>query len=122
MSPMSPIRLVRRVAALLALAAWASVAIIRASLMVARDVVAPSARVVPGVVIVPLRSRSPVEVAVVSGLVILTPGTMAVTIRPEQHELWVHGMYAADPEVLRSEVVALEDRVLRALRGGRAAA
>jgi multicomponent Na+:H+ antiporter subunit E len=119
---MSPYGLVRRIGALVALAAWACVAVVRASLMVARDVIAPSARVVPGVVIVPLRARTPVEVAVVSGLVILTPGTMTVTIRPETHEIWVHGMYAADPEALRAEVLDLERRVLRALREGGAAA
>ncbi len=103
--------------ALLGLAAWASAAIVRASLMVARDVIAPSARVVPGVVIVPLRSRTPLEIALVSGLIILTPGTMTVTIRPDAHELWVHGMYAADPEALRAELRDLEGRVLGALRG-----
>jgi multicomponent Na+:H+ antiporter subunit E len=108
---------VRRLAALIALAAWASGAIVRASLMVARDVIAPSPRVVPGVVIVPLRSRTPLETAVVSGLIILTPGTMTVTIRPDERELWVHGMYAADPEALRAELRELEGRVLRALRG-----
>lgn len=117
---MTPVRLAGRIASLVALAAWASVAIVRASLMVARDVIAPSARVVPGVVIVPLRARTPVEVALVSGLVILTPGTMTVTIRPEAHEMWVHGMYAADPDALRAEVLDLEGRVLRALRSGAA--
>jgi hypothetical protein len=42
---------------------------------------------------------------------------MTVTIRPDERELWVHGMYAADPEALRAELRELEGRVLRALRG-----
>lgn len=114
---MSPIEPVRRAGALILLAAWATTAIVRASLMVARDVVSPTDRVAPGVVILPLRARTPVEIAVVSGLIILTPGTMTVTIRPEEAELWVHGMYASDPEALRSELRDLERRVLTALRG-----
>jgi multicomponent Na+:H+ antiporter subunit E len=114
---MSLTALLPRLGALVALAVWASVAIVRASLMVARDSIAPSARVVPGVVIVPLRSRTPLEIAMASGLIILTPGTLTVTIRPDEHELWVHGMYAADPEALRAELRDLEDRVLVALRG-----
>jgi multicomponent Na+:H+ antiporter subunit E len=113
--------LLRRFWALVGLAAWASAAIVRASAMVARDVIAPSARIVPGVVILPLRSRTSLELAVVSGLIILTPGTMTVTIRPDEHELWVHGMYAADPEALRGELRDLECRVLAALRGSRGA-
>jgi multicomponent Na+:H+ antiporter subunit E len=113
--------LLHRMAALLGLAAWASVAILRASAMVARDVVAPSARIVPGVVILPLRARTPLEIAMVSGLIILTPGTMTVTIRPDEHELWIHGMYAADPAALRAELRDLEERVLIALHGSRGA-
>lgn len=109
----------RRLVALLGLAAWASWAIVRASAMVARDVVAPSARIVPGVVIVPLRARTPLEVALVCGLIILTPGTLVVTVQVERQELWVHGMYASDPEELRAELRDVERRVLVALHGSR---
>lgn len=108
----------RRGVALLRLAAWASIAIIRASVMVSRDIVAPSPRVVPGVVILPMRARSSVEVAVVAGLIILTPGTMTVSVRRDLGQLWVHGMYASDPEALRADLAELETRVLVAMRAG----
>jgi len=108
----------RRALALLQLAAWASVAIIRASIMVSRDVVAPSPRVVPGVVILPMRARTSAEVAVVAGLIILTPGTMTVSVRRDLAQLWVHGMYASDPQALRADLADLETRVLVAMRAG----
>jgi multicomponent Na+:H+ antiporter subunit E len=105
-----------RLLAVLGLVAWASVAIVKASLQVARDIVAPSARVAPVVLVVPLRARTGIETATVSGLLTLTPGTLTVGIESSPPALWVHGMYGADPEALRAEVQAMEHRVLRALR------
>lgn len=109
-----------RVPALVGLGLWASWAIVRSSAMVARDIVAPSSRLAPGVLIVPLHCRTPIEVSLFSGLLTLTPGTLVVGVHPHLNELWVHGMYASDPEVLRAELLATEARVLRALRGRRA--
>lgn len=112
---------VGRVPALVGLALWASWAIVRSSAMVARDIVAPSSRLAPGVLIVPLQCRTPIEVSLFSGLITLTPGTLVVGVDPGLRELWVHGMYARDPEALRADLLATEARVLRALRGRRAA-
>lgn len=105
-----------RVVAVAGLVLWTIGAIVSASLQVARDIVAPSARVVPAVVILPLHTRSNVETATVFGIITLTPGTLTVTIRDGPKELWVHGMYGSDPEALRAELAATERRVLRALR------
>lgn len=98
------------------LMAWTTYAVAVASLMVARDIVAPSARLVPGVLIVPLRARTTAEIAVLAGLITLTPGTMVVRIDPKRESVWVHTMYASDPEAARREIVDLESRILRTLR------
>ena len=103
-----------RLLALLWLAAWAAVAIVRSSLQVARDVVAPSSRIAPVVLVVPLRTRTSLEAATVSGLITLTPGTLPVGITSES--MWVHGVYGQDPEALREELEALQTRVIAALR------
>lgn len=110
-----------RVPALVGLGLWASWAIVRSSAMVARDIVAPSSRLAPGVLIVPLQCRTPLEVSLFSGLITLTPGTLVVGVDPDLRELWVHGMYAREPEALRADLLATEARVLRTLRGRRAA-
>lgn len=111
-----------RVPALIGLGLWASWAVVHSSAMVARDIVAPSSRLAPGVLIIPLRCRTAIEVSLFSGLITLTPGTLVVGVHPHRGELWVHGMYARDPEALRADLLATEARVLRALRGSRALA
>ncbi len=107
--------LVRRTGALIGLLAWTAQAIVVASAQVARDIVAPSPRLTPGIVILPLRCRTPMQVATLSALITLTPGTLTVTVDPDLAELWVHSMYAGEPEQLRAGLAAVEDRVLGAL-------
>ncbi len=98
------------------LALWATIAITKASVMVAGDIVAPSARLSPGILILPLRCKTQVEVALFAGLISLTPGTLVVGIDPKFTEMWVHGMYARDPEKLRAELADMESRILRTMR------
>lgn len=117
------VEIVRRTGALIGLLAWTLQAIVVSSVQVARDIIAPSARLAPGIVILPLRCRTSVEVATLSALITLTPGTLTVTVAPDLEELWVHSMYAREPAELRAGLLAVEDRVLGALRrpgsGGR---
>lgn len=115
------VEIVRKAGALVALLAWTVQAIVVASVQVARDIIAPSPRLAPGIVILPLRCRTPLEVATLSALITLTPGTLTVTVTPDLAQLWVHSMYAREPEELRARLVSVEDRVLGALRSpGRA--
>lgn len=110
------VEVVRRTGTLLKLLAWTVQAIVVSSVAVARDIIAPSPRLAPGIVILPLRCRTPMEVATLSALINLTPGTLTVTVDPDLAELWVYSMYAGEPEELRAGLVAVEDRVLGALR------
>ena len=94
-----------------ALAVWATGAIASASLQVARDIIAPSARLQPGIVIVPVFLRTPAQLAVWVSLINLTPGTLTVDISDDLDEAWVHSLYAGDPEALKQELHDLQQRV-----------
>lgn len=107
-------RLLRRIVGLMRLGVWATGAIVVASAEVARDIVKPSARLVPGVVIVPLHVRTPTHVALWAGLVNLTPGTLIVGMSDDLSTAWVHSLYAGDPVALKAELVGEQMRVLQA--------
>ncbi len=96
------------------LAIWATGAITMASFQVARDIIKPSAALVPGIVIVPLHVTTATHLAVWVSLVNLTPGTLVVDIADDLEEAWVHSLYAADPEALRTDLIELQDRVEKA--------
>jgi len=102
---------VQRLWRLPALALWGTGAIAMASLQVARDIIAPSAKLQPGIVIVPVYLRTPTQLAVWVSLINLTPGTLTVEVSDDLEEAWVHSLYAGDPEALKQELHDLQQRV-----------
>jgi multicomponent Na+:H+ antiporter subunit E len=107
--------LFKRILGLAWLGVWTTGAIAVASAQVARDIIKPSAKLVPGVVIVPLHLTTPTELAIWASLVNLTPGTLVVAMADDLSEAWVHSLYAGDPEALKGELVSEQLRVMRAL-------
>ncbi len=92
--------------------------IVLCNLRVAWDVVTPRAYRRPGIVAVPLDARTDEEITILANLVTLTPGTVSLEISPDRRVLYVHAMFAEDPEAIRREVKQeYERRVLDLLRG-----
>jgi multicomponent Na+:H+ antiporter subunit E len=90
--------------------------LVKSSLRVAQDVLSPRPRHKPAVIAVPLRARTDMEILLVSSLVTLTPGTLSLDLSPDGRTLFVHAMFADDPDALRAEIRdTLETPVLEAL-------
>ena len=89
--------------------------LVRANIVVAREVLSPRSGLAPGIVVLPLRSRTWVEIATITNLISLTPGTLIVGVRRDPPTLMVHGMHAADADRFRAELHDLEERMLAAV-------
>lgn len=89
---------------------------LRANYDVAREIVTPGDGLAPAIVEVPLRSRTPFEIASYMSLVSLTPGTVALALSEDRSRLAVHGMHAGDPDHFRADLRALEEQMLAAWR------
>ncbi|MDG4796548.1 Na+/H+ antiporter subunit E [Micromonospora sp. WMMD1082] len=105
-----------RTGRILRFAGYFVVRLAQANLVVAWEILTPGSRLIPGVVRVPLRAVTDIEVAAVALAVNLIPGTLTLRVTRQPAELSVHGMYAADPVAFRHEVTELEWRLLAALR------
>lgn len=68
-----------------------------------------------GIVKVELTCDSPLIMKAVSDLLCLTPGTLTVEIDLDPPTLYVHVLGLRDPERIRADIRALEQRVLRAI-------
>ena len=91
--------------------------VVRSNIRVAFDVVTPASRAHPGIVAVPLEARTDVEIAVLANLITMTPGSLAVDVSDDRSVIYVHSMFAVDPEALTREIKdELERRVLELLR------
>lgn len=87
-----------------------------ANVVVAREILTPGSGLAPGIVDLPLRCRTPAEIATFANLITLTPGTLTLEIEREPPMLFVHGMHADDPERFRDQLRDLERRLLAAMR------
>jgi NADH:ubiquinone oxidoreductase subunit 2 (subunit N)/multisubunit Na+/H+ antiporter MnhE subunit len=83
-----------------------------ANAVVAWEILRPGSGLEPAVVELRLRTRTTLEVTALAYLILLTPGTLVLEVRPGA--LLVHGMHAAD---LRERLDDLQDRLLAVLRG-----
>ena len=93
--------------------------LVRANLWVAYDVLHPKRLATPAVLAIPLEARTDLEITLLASLISLTPGTLTldVAVTPERRTLYVHAMFAGDPETLRREIKdGLERRLLEILR------
>lgn len=91
--------------------------IIKSNLRVAYDVLTPGFRMRPGVIGIPLEARTDLEITLLANLITLTPGTLSLDVSSDRRTLYIHAMYADDPEKVRKEIKAgFERRVLALLR------
>jgi multicomponent Na+:H+ antiporter subunit E len=76
-----------------------------ANIRVAIDILRPhSPHIKPRVIAVPLETCNPVAVTLLANVVSLTPGTLSVDVSTERCILYVHAMYASDPDEARDSI------------------
>ncbi len=109
-------RTVLRGRAIASFALWFTGEFLRANVVVVREIMTPGHGVAPAIVEVPLRCRTPLEIASMASLMTLTPGTLALSLHEDPPRLTLHGMHADDVDAFRRQIHDLEDRLLAALR------
>lgn len=108
----------RKAPRLLAFIAFFLVELVIANLRVAADVLTPRWRLRPRVVAIPLEAKSDLEITLLANLTSLTPGSLTLDVSSDRRVLYVHAMYAEDPEEVRRQVKeGFERRLLGIVRG-----
>lgn len=78
--------------------------LVLANLRVAHDVLTPRHHMTPGIVAVPLDVESDLEITVLATVITLTPGSLSLHLADDRRTLYVHAMYANDPQALVREI------------------
>ncbi len=78
--------------------------LLMSNLKVLWDVVTPQHISRPGIVGVPLRAKTDLEILLVSNMISLTPGTLSIDLSADRKILYVHVMFLDDPEAFRKSV------------------
>ncbi len=87
--------------------------LVLSSARVAWAVVNPGRKIAPRILEVPLDVKTDLEIMTVASLITLTPGTLTLDVSEDRKKLYVHAMFANDPE---AEIRALKDGMERMVR------
>jgi len=85
--------------------AWS---LVRATTLVAWEVITPRNRIVEGIIAVPLPHASPTVLLIVANAIGLTPGTVVIEIDDDPCVLYVHVLHLDDIEKVRAELLHLD--------------
>jgi multicomponent K+:H+ antiporter subunit E len=78
--------------------------VVAANLSVARLVLGPESAIRPGFVEVPLALRDPRAVAILAGIVTMTPGTISVDVSADRKRLHVHVLNLGDAAAVVQDI------------------
>lgn len=90
--------------------------LIMANLKVAYDVLTPTNLMKPGVIAMPLRAETDMEITMLANAISLTPGSLSLDVSTDRRVLYVHVMYLYDEAAVLSELKRLETKILRVMR------
>jgi multicomponent Na+:H+ antiporter subunit E len=83
------------------------------SIRVTWDILRPQGQSRPEIVAMPLDVESDLEILLVTSLISLTPGTLSLDVSPDRKTLFVHAMFADDPEALVAELKHGMERMVK---------
>lgn len=89
--------------------------ILKANIMVARIVFAPKIDIKPGIIAVPINTKTNGGITAIANTITLTPGTLTIDMSDDRSVLYVHCIDASDPDGIRESIKNdLEKYVLEA--------
>ncbi|WP_117234667.1 Na+/H+ antiporter subunit E [Vibrio maerlii] len=89
--------------------------LVKSNARVAYDVLTPTHLMKPAVIAVPLDIKSDAGITVLSNLITVTPGSLALDVSTDRKVLFVHLMYFEDEQMHIAEVKKLEAMVMEIL-------
>ena len=89
--------------------------LILSNLRVAYEVLTPTHYMRPGVIGLPLDTRSEAAITILANLISMTPGTLSIDVSNDNRVLYIHAMHIDDEDALRADLKDLERRVVELL-------
>jgi multicomponent Na+:H+ antiporter subunit E len=112
-----PTRYTGKVGTFIGLFAYFTYELILANIRLTVDVVSAKHRMRPGVIRLPLDVTSDGEILLLSALINLTPGSVALDVTDDRRTMYVHVLHMETPEKSRQEIkTGFERRVLQLFR------
>lgn len=91
--------------------------LIRANILIAREILSVKPKLRPGIIKVKLDARTDHEILALTNLISMTPGSLTMDISDDKKYLFIHEMYLEDVEAAKQLLKdKLEHRILKITR------
>lgn len=88
--------------------------LIKANILIAREILSPNPKLKPGIISVELDVKSDQQILALANLISMTPGSLTMDISQDRKYLFIHEMYLEDIEQSRKMIKQkLESRILK---------
>ena len=74
------------------------------SIQVVWDVLTPTHKSRPEIMSIPLDAKGEMQILFVTNLISLTPGTLSLDVTEDEKTLYIHAMFADDPDEIRRAI------------------
>ncbi len=74
------------------------------SIQVVWDVLTPTHKSNPEIMSIPLDAKGEMQILFVTNLISLTPGTLSLDVTEDEKTLYIHAMFADDPDEIRRAI------------------
>lgn len=89
----------------------------KANLQIAWEIITPKLNQTPRIIRYPVEGFTDVEITTLANLITLTPGTLVVDVSDDNNWLYIHCMYAREPEVAVAGLDELATRMRQEVFG-----
>ncbi len=77
---------------------------VKANLMLARDILSPKIKIKPGIVRINIDEKTDNQLLIIFNLITMTPGSMCMDLSADRKAIYVHGMYVNDRDRFEAEI------------------
>lgn len=88
----------------------------KANMRVAFDILTIKHYMHPGILAIPLKARTNIEITMLANFITLTPGTLSLDISNDRKIIYIHFMYIDNEEDARREIKDFEAKILDLIR------
>ncbi|HOI88317.1 MAG TPA: Na+/H+ antiporter subunit E [Lentimicrobium sp.] len=86
---------------------------VKANLLLARDILSPRMKISPAIVKIPIRASSGIQLLALFNLITMTPGSLCLDIDADKTHIYVHGLYVKDRDSFEKEIrEGMEKRIM----------
>lgn len=86
--------------------------LVQSNIYIAYDILTPEMKTKPGLIWIPIKTKSNLGILLFSNLLSMTPGSLSIDISDDKKELLVHFLYNNDKNKIINDIEKIQSRII----------